>query len=171
MHTFSYQFRYQIPQPLVTPNPSNGRGSGLTRGLIRAYLSGRHSLCPTLSHVKAQKQGLRKRTLIKTGRTARNLHPNSYGVFSHQRDQSFFCTPSFLALTREKVGMRLRVYPPSKHSLCLTLSHIETWKQGLRKQTVSKTGRTMRNLRPGGYGAFAHQCDQSFFPHPRLFRP
>ena len=39
-------------QSLVTLDPSNGRGSGLTRGLIRAYLSGRHSLCLTLSHVK-----------------------------------------------------------------------------------------------------------------------
>ena len=29
---------------LVTPDPSNGRGLGLTRGLIRVYLSGRHSL-------------------------------------------------------------------------------------------------------------------------------
>ena len=37
---------------LVTPDPSNSKGSGLTRGLIRAYLSGRHSLCPTLSHIK-----------------------------------------------------------------------------------------------------------------------
>ena len=32
--------------------PSNGKGSGLTRGLIRAYLSGKHSLRPTLSHVE-----------------------------------------------------------------------------------------------------------------------
>ena len=59
-HTFSYQFHYRTPRPLVTPDPSNGERSGLTRGLIRAYLSGRHSLRSTLSHAKTQKRGLRK---------------------------------------------------------------------------------------------------------------
>ena len=43
-------FRYLISRPLVTPDTSNSGGSGLTRGLIRAYLSGRQSLRPTLSH-------------------------------------------------------------------------------------------------------------------------
>ena len=59
--------------------------------------------------------------------------------------------------------MRLRVYPPGKRSLCLTPSHVETWKQGLQKQTMSKTGQTARNLRLSGYGVFAHQRDQSLF--------
>ena len=106
------------PRSLVTPNPSNGKGLGLTWGLIRAYISGRHSLCLTLSHIETWKQGLPKRTLSKTGRTARNLCPSGYNIFSHQRDHSFFCTPSFLALTMERVGTHLRVYPPGKHSLC-----------------------------------------------------
>ena len=48
------------PQCLVTPDPSNAEGSGLTRGMIRAYLSGRHSLCLTLSHIKTQKRGSQK---------------------------------------------------------------------------------------------------------------
>ena len=114
-------------------------------------------------------QGLRKQTLSKTGRTARNLRPSGYDVFAHQHDQSFFYTPSFLALTTERVGTRLRVYPPGKHSLCPTLSHVKTQKRGLRNQTLNKTGRTMSNLRLGGYGIFAHQRDQSFFPHLGLF--
>ena len=65
-------------------------------------------------------QGLRKQTLSKTGRTAKNLRLGGYGVFAHQRDQSFFRTPSFLALAMETIGKWLRVYPPGKHSLCLT---------------------------------------------------
>ena len=40
------------PQSIVRTDPNNGKGSGLTRGLIRAYLSDRHSLRLTLSHVK-----------------------------------------------------------------------------------------------------------------------
>ena len=38
-HTFSYQF--QTPRSFMTPDPSSGEGSALTRGLIRAYLSGK----------------------------------------------------------------------------------------------------------------------------------
>ena len=92
------------PRSLVTPDPSNGKGSGLTWGLIRAYLSGRHSLCPTLSHVKTQKGGSQKRTLRKTGRTTRNLRPSGYSAFAHQRDQSLFTRIlSFMALTTERV--------------------------------------------------------------------
>ena len=34
----------------------------------------------------------------------------------------------------------------------------------MRKQTMSKTGWTARNLRPSGYDIFAHQRDQSFLP-------
>ena len=49
---FLLSFSLSTPRSLVTPDPGNGRGSGYTRGLIRAYLSGRHSLCPTPSHVK-----------------------------------------------------------------------------------------------------------------------
>ena len=55
-----------------------------------------------------------------TGRTVRNLRPVGYGAFAHQRNQSFFRTPGFLALATERIGMHLRVYPPSKHSLCPT---------------------------------------------------
>ena len=119
-------FSLSTPRSLVTPDPSNGKGSGLTWGLISAYLSSKHSLCPTLSHVKTQKRGSRKHTLSKTGQTARNLRPNGYSVFAHQRDQSFFRTMSFLALTMERVGTHLGVYPPGKHCLCLTISHIKT---------------------------------------------
>ena len=64
--------------------------------------------------------------LSKTSRIARNLRLGGYGAFAHQRNQSFFCNLSFLALAMERVGTRLRVYLPSKHSLWLTLSHIET---------------------------------------------
>ena len=76
--------------------------------------------------IKTQKQSLWKQTLSKTGRTARNLCLDGYDIFAHQRDQSFFRAPGFLALAMERVGTRLRVYLPSKHSLWLTLSHIET---------------------------------------------
>ena len=31
----------------------------------------------------------------------------------------------------------------------------------MREQTLSITGRTARNQRPSGYGAFAHQRDQN----------
>ena len=106
---------------------------------------------------------MRKQTLSKTGRTTRNLCLGGYDVFAHQRDQSFFRTPGLLSLATERVGTHLRVYPPGKHSLCPTLSHVKTQKRSLRKQTLSKTGRTARNLRLGGYGVFAHQHDQSFF--------
>ena len=40
--------------------------------------------------------------LSKTGQTARKLRPSGYGLFGHQRDQSFFCTPSFLRLNYGK---------------------------------------------------------------------
>ena len=50
--------------------------------------------------------------LSKTGRTVRNLRLGGYGIFAHQRDRSFFRTLGFLALATEKVGARLRVYPP-----------------------------------------------------------
>ena len=136
---------------------------------LRVYPPGKHFLCPTLSHIKTQKLGLRKQTLSKTSRTARNLYPSGYGIFAHQHDQSFFCTPSFLALTTERVGTRLRVYPPGRHSLGLTLSHVKTQKQGLRKQTLSKTGRIARNLRLSGYGIFAHQRDQNLFTRTPSF--
>ena len=39
----------------------------------------------------------------------------------------------------------------------------------MRKQTLSKTGQTIRNLRPSGYGVFTHQRDQSFCPHTLSF--
>ena len=107
--------------------------------------------------------------LSKTGWTARNLRPSGYDVFAHQLDQSFFRTSSFLALTMERVGTRLRVYPPGRHSLCSTLSHVKTQKQGLRKQTLSKTSQTARNLRPSGYNIFAHQHNQSLFTHTLSF--
>ena len=61
-----------------------------------------------------------------TGQTARNLRLDGYGIFAHQRDQSFFPHPRLFGLATERVGTCLRVYPPSKHSLCLTLSHVET---------------------------------------------
>ena len=130
---------------------------------LRVYPPSRHSLCPALSHIKTQKRGLQKWTLSKTGRTSRNLRLGGYNVFAHLCDQSFFHTLSFLTLTTERVGTRLRVYPPSKHSLCLTLSHIKTQKRGLRKRMLSKTSQTARNLRPSGYNSFAHQRNQSFF--------
>ena len=39
----------------------------------------------------------------------------------------------------------------------------------MRKQILSKAGRTARNLRLGGYGAFAHQRDQNLFTHTLSF--
>ena len=39
----------------------------------------------------------------------------------------------------------------------------------MRKQTLSKTGRTARNLRPSGYDISTHQCDQSFHPRTPSF--
>ena len=102
------------------------RGSGLTQGLIRVYLSGRHSLRPTLSHVKTQKRGLRKQMICKIGWIVRNLRLGGYGAFAHQHDQSFFCTPSFLALAMARVDARLRVYPPGQLSLCPTPYHVKT---------------------------------------------
>ena len=39
----------------------------------------------------------------------------------------------------------------------------------MRKQTLSKTGRTARNLRPSGNSIFAHQRDQSFCPRTPSF--
>ena len=39
----------------------------------------------------------------------------------------------------------------------------------MRKQTLSKTGRTAQNLRPSGYDIFAHQRDQSFCPRTPSF--
>ena len=104
--------------------------------------------------------------LSKTCRTARHLCPSGYGIFAYQCDQSFFRTLSFLALTTERVGTHLRVYPPGRHSLRSTLSHVKIQKRGSWKQTLSKTSRTTRNLCPSGYGVFAHQRDQSFFRTP-----
>ena len=49
------KFHHRTPRSLVTPDPSNDKGPGHTWGLIRAYLSNRHSLCPAHSHVKTQK--------------------------------------------------------------------------------------------------------------------
>ena len=49
---FLFSVLLWTPRSLVTPDPSNDRGSDLTLVLIRAYLFGRHFLCLTLSHVK-----------------------------------------------------------------------------------------------------------------------
>ena len=99
---------FAIDSPIFSDiRPSNGKGSGLTRGQIREYLSGRHYLGPTFSHVKTQKRGLRKQTLNQTGRTVRNLCIGGYGIFGHQRDWSFFCTPGFFGLHFQKKSVHV----------------------------------------------------------------
>ena len=41
-----------------------------------------------------------------TGRTARNLRPDSYDAFAHQCDLNLLTrTPSFMTLTTKRVGM------------------------------------------------------------------
>ena len=73
-----------------------------------------------------------------------------------------FSTPrAFLALVSKSVGVRLRVYPPGQLSLCPTPYHVKTYELGLREQALSITGCTARNLRPDGYGTFAHQHDHN----------
>ena len=59
-------------------------------------LFGIHSLYPTPPYIKNWRQGVWTQTLSKPSRTARNLCPSGYGVFTRQRDQSL-CphTPCF----------------------------------------------------------------------------
>ena len=77
--------------------------------------------------------------------------------------------PGFLAFATERVGTCLRVYPPSKHSLCPTPYHVKKQELGLQEQALSITSRTTGNLRPSGYGAFAHQHDQNLLTRTLSF--
>ena len=53
--------------------------------------------------------------------------------------------------------------------MCPNPSHFKILKRERWKQTLSKVGRTARNLCPSGYGILAHQCDQGSFARASSF--
>jgi hypothetical protein len=85
------------PWFLVTSDPSNGLGLGLTQGLVRVHAdSGMLLAYDLFLHLGPKARGHGKQTLSKTRRTTKNPRLGGYGVFALQRDQNPFSRTSNL---------------------------------------------------------------------------
>jgi hypothetical protein len=161
------------PRFLVTSDPSNGLGSGLTRGLVRVHaysgtlLASDPFLC---SGPKARGHG--KWTLSKTRHTVKNPRPSGYGVFALQHDQSLF--PSHHKPCNLSVGVDQIVSPDPGNGRGSGLIRESRYEYLVSMNIFLQMTLPYTKLRgenhgnkPCGYRTFAHQCDQSLSPVPR----
>jgi hypothetical protein len=84
---FPLSVALSYPQFLMKYDPSDGPGSGLTRGLVRVHAySGTLLASNPFLRLGPKARGRGKWMLSKTGWTTKNPRPSGYGVFTLQHD-------------------------------------------------------------------------------------